>query len=43
MSVAPKIEETKPIINQSYCEEHGLLKEKLFTNHLDILGVMMLG
>src|SRR5210317_1658739 len=29
MSVAPKIEETKPIINQSYCEEHGLLKEKI--------------
>ena len=30
MSVAPKIEETKPIINQSYCEEQFFL----LTNHV---------
>ena len=30
MSVAPKINESqKPIIDQNYCVDHGLLKEKI--------------
>ena len=45
MSVAPKINESqKPIIDQNYCVDHGLLlRRKLFINHSDIHGVMTLG
>ena len=41
MSVADKIKtENKEIIQP---KKMGLLVENLYTNHLDILGVMMLG
>ena len=42
MSVAPKIEE-KSGYYDGYCDNEGLLKEKQFTNHSGIRGVMMPG